>query len=118
MRATTLQPQIEANVAKGGELHTDELKSYAGMHLKGYQHMTVNHGAGEYVGLSGASVNGLENFWRHLKCSIQGTHVSVSGKHLGTYAKEFEYRFNRRAEPSSMLSELLSVFPKADEPRG
>ena len=118
VRAATLQPQIEANVAKGGELHTDELKSYAGLHLKGYKHMTVNHGAGEYVGLSGASVNGLENFWRHLKCSIQGTHVSVSGKHLGTYAKEFEYRFNRRAEPSSMLSELLSVFPKVDEPRG
>jgi len=100
VRRETLQPAIEANVAKGGEVHTDELKSYYGLHAKGYVHKTVNHGAGECVGFSGASVNGLENFWRHLKCSIQGTHVSVSGKHLGAYAKEFEYRFNRRAEPA------------------
>ena len=80
--------------------------------------MTVNHGAGEYVGFQGASVNGIENFWRHLKCSIAGTHVSVSPKYLGIYAKEFEYRFNRRSDAASMLPELLSTFrpltPKRD----
>ena len=57
-----------------------------------------------------ASVNAIENFWRHLKCSIIGTHVSVSAKHLATYTKEFEYRFNRRNDPASMLPELLSTF--------
>ena len=80
--------------------------------------MTVNHGAGEYVGFQGATVNGIEGFWRHLKCSIAGTHISVSAKYLGTYAKEFEYRFNRRHAPASMFSELLSTFrplpPKCD----
>ena len=56
------------------------------------------------------SVNGIENFWRHLKCSIQGTHTSVSAKHLGRYVKEFEYRFNRRNRAETMLAELLSTF--------
>lgn len=72
--------------------------------------MTVNHGAGEYVGYRGATVNGIESFWRHLKCSIQGTHTSVSPKHLSLYVNEFEYRFNRRADAASMLPELLSTF--------
>ncbi|WP_277873254.1 transposase [Sphingomonas profundi] len=65
---------------------------------------------GEYVGFQGASVNGIENFWRHLKCSLTGTHVSVSAKHLGNYTKEFEYGFNRRQDAASMLPELLSPF--------
>lgn len=109
-RKATLQPFVTANVEPGGELHTDELQSYRGLHKAGYRHMTVNHGAGEYVGYQGATVNAIEGFWRHLKASINGTHIHVSGKHLAKYAKEFEYRFNRRQEPHRMLPELLSTF--------
>lgn len=111
-RRVTLQPFVRANVLPGGELHTDELNSYAGLHTQGYRHMTVNHGEHEYVGFQGATVNGIEGFWRHLKCSIQGTHISVSAKHLGKYTKEFEYRFNRRNASETMFAELISVFPK------
>ena len=109
-RKVTLQPFVTANVLPGGQLHTDELNSYRGLHTQGYRHMTVNHGAGEYVGFQGATVNSIEGFWRHLKSSINGTHIWVSGKHLGKYAKEFEYRFNRRNEAHRMLPELLSTF--------
>ncbi len=114
-RRATLKPVVLANVLPGGELHTDELTSYAGLHLNGYRHMTVNHGAGEYVGYQGASTNGIENFWRHLKCSIVGTHISVSQKHLERYVKEFEFRFNRRTAPASMFASLISEFPKDGE---
>lgn len=109
-RRVTLQPFVTANVMTGGQLHTDELNSYAGLHTAGYRHMTVNHGAGEYVGYQGATVNAIEGFWRHLKASINGTHVWVSPKHLAKYAKEFEYRFNRRQAAHTMLPELLSTF--------
>jgi transposase-like protein len=109
-RKATLQPFVLANVETGGQLHTDELQSYRGLHTAGYRHMTVNHGAGEYVGYQGATVNAIEGFWRHLKASINGTHIHVSGKHLAKYAKEFEYRFNRRSQPHRMLPELLSTF--------
>jgi transposase len=109
-RKATLQPFVTANVLPGGQLHTDELQSYRGLHKAGYRHMTVNHSAHEYVGFGGASTNSIEGFWRHLKAAINGTHIWVSGKHLGKYAKEFEYRFNRRSEPHRMLPELLSTF--------
>lgn len=110
-RRVTLQPFVTANVLPGGQLHTDELNSYVGLHRQGYRHMTCNHGAHEYVGFEGASVNQIESFWRHLKCSIVGTHISVSPKYLGRYAKEFEFRFNRRHNPSAMFPALISTFP-------
>lgn len=110
VQRVTLHTVIEANVAKGATIHTDELGSYDGLAKKGYQHATVNHSAREYVSENGVTVNALENFWRHLKCSIKGTHISVSGKHLELYVKEFEWRFNRRSRPETMLSEALTVF--------
>ena len=114
-RRETLEPFVLANVRVGGNVHTDELRSYANLGKAGYRHATVNHGAHEYAYFDyrlgdTVSVNSIENFWRHLKCSIVGTHTSVSPKYLGLYAKEFEYRFNRRNRPEMMLSELLSTF--------
>ena len=114
-RKVTLEPFVTANVTVGGVIHTDELNSYRGLATAGYRHATVNHGIEEYaifdyrLGCT-VSVNAIEGFWRHLKCSIAGTHISVSPKYLGRYAKEFEYRFNRRARPEAMLPELLSTF--------
>lgn len=112
VRKATLRPIIEEHVRKGTDVHTDELKSYDGLHREGYYHKRVNHSAGEYVGFDGATVNAIENFWRHLKESISGTHTSVSPKRLECYVKEFEYRFNRRSSPEKMLSELLTRFPE------
>jgi len=65
-----------------------------------------------FVEEDGTHVNSIENFWRHLKQSIKGTHTSVSPEKLETYAKEFEYRFNRRLRPETMLLELLCRFPE------
>lgn len=114
VKRSTLHPLIEEHVAKGTNVHTDELKSYNGLENKGYYPKRVNHSAGEYVGFDGATVNSIESFWRHLKVSISGTHTSVSPKYLGRYAKEFEYRFNRRKRPETMLSELLTSFDQPD----
>jgi transposase-like protein len=111
VRGKTLKPIIEGNVMDGSTVHTDELHSYNGLANKGYDHQTVNHAAGEYV--KGKShVNGMENFWKHLKGSIRSTHIHVSKKHLHKYTKEFEYRFNSRENPSVMFPALVSQFPK------
>lgn len=108
--------QIFPNVEKGSEIHTDSHRVYDRLGRNGYEHRTINKlASGEYVGPNGESVNAVENFWRHLKCSIKGTHISVSTKHLERYAKEFEYRFNRRMTPASMLDELLTRFPDLDQ---
>lgn len=104
----------------GGKVHTDELCSYANLSAVGYRHARVNHSAEEYAYYDYrlgdmVSVNAIENFWRHLKCSIVGTHTSVSPKYLGLYAKEFEYRFNRRNRPETMFSKLVLTFRPLSE---
>lgn len=109
-KRATLFPLVQAAVQEGTIVHTDEYHTYDSVSSLGYQHASVNHARGEYATPEGVSVNGIENFWRHLKCSITGTHISVSPKYLGLYAKEFEYRFNRRDFPETMLPELLSTF--------
>jgi transposase-like protein len=111
-RAVTLKPIVQANVLPGGQLHTDELASYSGLHQRGYRHMTVNHGAGEYVGYQGATVNGIEGFWSQLKRGINGTHIHVSPKHLPKYLGEFEYRWNMRQTPHLMLDRMMVSFPR------
>ena len=109
VRKKTLQPIIKENVVKDSTVHTDELKSYSGLSKAGFEHETVNHGAGQYVD-GDCHVNGIEGFWARLKLSIRGTHVHVSRKHLQTYVKEFEYRYNMRKQPELMFDRLLAAF--------
>ncbi len=110
-RSGTLLPLIRQTVKRPTTIHTDEHKAYGGLGTLGYRHEAVNHSRDEYVcRVTGATVNAIEGFWRHLKASIAGTHVHVSGKYLDRYCSEFEFRFNRRNRPEAMLPELLSTF--------
>ena len=107
VRAKTIEPIIERNVAPGSTITTDELGTYNRLAEKGYEHGTVRHGVGEYVdGIH--HVNSVEGFWARLKLSIRGTHVHVSGKHLPKYVAEFAFRYNMREEPSGMFEKLIS----------
>lgn len=110
-KTKTIQPIIEANVEKGSTMHTDEWWAYKGLDRKGYGHETVEHGAGEYAN-GNCHVNTIEGYWSFLKNGIRSTHIHVSGKHLEKYAKEFEYRFNSRENPSQMFPELISSYPE------
>lgn len=109
----TLIPEIVENIELGSEIHTDEHRSYQILsETDDYEHKSVDHSKKEYVGVSGETTNMIEGFFAQLKRTIGGTHIWVSSKHLHKYAKECEYRFNRRSEPASMLPELLTTFPK------
>lgn len=111
-RATMLG-EIREHIEPGSEIQTDEHSGYSGLsRAPDYEHRTVNHNKKEYVGDEGETTNTIEGFFAQLKRAINGTHISVSDKHLWKYAKECEYRFNRRKRPEAMLDELLSRFPK------
>ena len=73
----------------------------------GYRHNSINHSAGEYAH-GPCHVNSVEGFWARVKNSIRRTHLHVFGKHLQKYAKEFEYRYNRRKTPERMLGDLVT----------
>ena len=111
VKKRTLQSLIRANVKPGSTVHTDELRSYGGLHKIGYNHKTVNHGAGKWVS-GGSHVNSIESFWSRLKLSIRGPHVHVSRYHLWKYMKEFEYRYNRRGTPDAIFDDLIGGLGK------
>lgn len=106
------------NVHPGSTVATDEFGSYRRLDTLGFNHVTVSHKHGQYATGNGVGVNGIEGFWAQLKRLINGTHIHVSGKHLWKYAKEAEYRFNRRDLPSGMLPELLGTFGPLKSRRG
>ena len=72
----------------------------------------MNHSAKEWA-RGDVHTNNIEAFWANVKRSIKGTYVWVSKKHLQTYLREFEYRYNLRKRPDLMMDALLQAFPKA-----
>ena len=111
----SLMPHIRDHIERGSEVHTDEHKGYNPLdRTDDYARKSVNHSQEEYVGEDGETTNSIEGFFSQLKRTIGGTHISVSRKHLAKYAKECEFRFNRRENPASMLPDLISRFPPKD----
>lgn len=75
IKAQTLHRIIFENVAKCSKVYMDEHRSYLGLGKKRYEHGTVHHSTGEYVG-GQVHTNGIESFWRYLK---EATMVSITG---------------------------------------
>lgn len=105
----TVFPIIVKNVKAHSKLMTDEATFYRRINQRGYKHETVDHHAKEYV-RGNVHTNTIEGFWSQIKRSIRGTHVHVSKKHLPKYLGEFEFRYNRRHNPTSMFDCLLRAF--------
>lgn len=112
VKANTLLPLIQKNVAAGSSIMTDELPSYNKVASLGYDHGTVNHGAGQYVkGM--IHVQGAENFWKHFKAGLEAIYIHVSPKHLQRYCDEFSYRFNqRKLEDADKFTEWFAYCEK------
>lgn len=105
---TTLKGIVEVDETYmgGAEVKTDTYKSYQSLNKLGYQHETVNHGAGKFKE-GNAHTNTIEGFWSQLKRSIRGTYHQVSPKYLQTYVDEFAYRYNHRQDYSALFGQLL-----------
>ncbi len=89
--APTLHGFIKRNVAAGSSVYTDNFRSYRA--LRGYNHVSVNHSAGEYI-KDQAHTNGIESFWALLKRGYYGIFHYISHKHLHRYVGEFANRHN------------------------
>ena len=73
VQQVTIRPVIEATVAKGALVHTDEYDVYERLDEWGYRHKTVCHARGEYArdedgdGFCEVHVNTAEGFWSLLR---------------------------------------------------
>jgi transposase-like protein len=89
-KAMAEQVNIAASV-----LHSDEGGAYRTFGHEFIAHHTVNHDAGRYFDYgTGASTNKAENYFSQLKRSIDGTHHSLSRRHLQRYLWEFDFRYS------------------------
>ncbi|MFI4869519.1 MAG: IS1595 family transposase [Steroidobacterales bacterium] len=110
VKMETLVPIIEQNIEKGSLINSDEYMGYRTVRKLGYRHETVRHRNHQYV-RGNTHTNTIEGFWSHFKCSMKGTHRSISRKHMQKYLVEFEFRFNLRGpQASSMFDRLIQAF--------
>jgi transposase-like protein len=93
--AKILPTHVRAMVDTAAHLMTDERPSYKRVGREFASHDTVHHKSGEYV-RGDVTTNRIEGFFAGLKRQINGTHHSVSKKHLHRYVSEVEFKYNNR----------------------
>jgi transposase-like protein len=96
----TLGQHVTEMVDPKAHLQTDQLPTYKGIAPEFERHERVRHNAGQYVRYTTDDIqvttNRIEGFWAGLKRRINGTHHSVTRKHLHRYLSEAEYLYNTR----------------------
>lgn len=102
--AENLDAAINAHVEPDALMMTDEFSVYKA--LGRLNHLTVNHGAGEYV-RAGAHVNTAEGFFSLLKRGINGSYHHVGRGLLNRYCDEFSFRYEHRKVSDGHRAGLL-----------
>ena len=114
MGQATIRPIIEAAVAKGARVHTDEYPSYARLEAWGYRRATVCHGRGEYArdedgdGFREIHVDAMEGTWS-LPRSWLRPHRGVSREKLPLYLAFFAFVHNARRRGKALLGALVAA---------
>jgi transposase len=118
VRQKTIQSTIEATVAKGARVHTDEYGVYARLPAWGYRHETVCHGRGEHArdedgdGFCEIHVNTMEGTWEgtwSLLRSWLRPHRGISQEKLPLYLGFFAFVHNARRRGKALLGALIAA---------
>lgn len=110
----TIAPLIQAAVAPGATVYTDEYDIYACLPRLGYEHKTVCHSRGEYArdedgdGFHEVHVNTMEGFWSLLRSWLR-PHRGISQERLPAYLGFFEFVHNARKRGKALLGSLLEL---------
>jgi transposase len=114
VRQRTIRPVIEATVAKGALVHTDEYDVYARLDEWGYGHKTVCHARGEYArdedgdGFREVHVNTAEGVWSLLR-SWPRPHRGISQEKLPAYLAFSQVVHNARRRGKALLTTLVGM---------
>jgi transposase-like protein len=101
VQTETIRPWVHQMVRRGATIYTDSYSIYHFLERDGYQHATVNHGAGEYAldldgdGRNEVHCNTMECTWSWLRPMIR-TFRGISKVYLPLYVAQFEFLFNHR----------------------
>lgn len=95
VKAATLAPIINANLAKEAVLLTDEHVAYQSIGKGFSQHERVRHSIGEY-GYGPIHTNTIEGYFSIFKRGMKGVYQHCSKQHLHRYLAEFDFRYTNR----------------------
>jgi transposase len=121
VQQTTIRPVIEASVAKGALVHTDEYGVYARLEEWGYGHKAVCHARGEYArdedgdGFCEVHVNTAEGFWSLLRSWLR-PHRGISQEKLPAYLGFFQLVHNARCRGKALLGTLVAGLVASTNP--
>ena len=110
----TIKPLIQATIAPGTCMYTDEYDIYSRLEQWGYAHASVCHSRGEYArdddgdGFHEVHVNTMEGFWSLLRSWLR-PHRGISQDHLPLYLGFFEFVHNVRRRGKALLGALLEI---------
>jgi transposase len=114
VQQVTIRPIIEATVAAGALIHTDEYAIDTRLEGWGYRHRTVCHARGEYArdedgdGFCEVHVNTLEGFWSLLRAWLR-PHRGLSQEKLPLYLGFFQFVHNARRRGKALLGSLVAA---------
>jgi transposase len=110
----TIKPLIEATIAPGRRIYTDEYDIYSRLEPWGDEHEHVCHGKGEYArdddgdGFHEVHVKTMEGFWSLLR-SWRRPQRGISHENLPLYWGFFEFVHNVRRRGTALLGALLKL---------
>ena len=114
VKQKTIAPLIQATVAPGSQVYTDEYDIYHRLTEWGYRHKTVCHGRGEYArdedgdGFHEVHINPMEGFWSLLRSWLR-PHRGISQESLPLYLTFFEFVHNAKKRGKGLLDSLLRL---------
>ncbi len=95
LKAETLVPILQENIAKEASVMTDEAGQYGKLENSFVEHQTVAHSQDEYVrGI--VHTNTVEGYFSVFKRGMKGVYQHCGKQHLHRYLAEFDFRYNNR----------------------
>lgn len=95
VKAKTILPIVEKNIAKEAHVMTDDAATYYNKLDDFAGHDTVSHSTGEYV-RGKVHTNSVEGYFSVFKRGMKGVYQHCSERHLHRYLAEFDFRHNNR----------------------
>ena len=98
LKAATLTPILQENIAREARVMTDEAAHYSRLEDSFAGHGFTSHGAGEYVNKDDPTIhtNTIEGYFSVFKRGMKGVYQHCGKKHLHRYVAEFNFRYNER----------------------
>jgi hypothetical protein len=113
VKATTITPIVQENLAREARIMTDDANYYILLKAAFKDHGVVHHQRGEYVSREDRTVhtNTIEGFFSVFKRGMKGVYQHCAHNHLHRYLAEFDFRYNNRkalgVEDSERADKLL-----------